>query len=205
MSAKIKAEKIAKGLCYLCDKPYAKGHKCGSKEPQFFAIEVLAAPENEEDEMMDMEYESQDRKEPCISLHALIGEQTYHTMRIVGFVKNKPFHILVDSESTHNNLEYVRKLGCELEQISPQVTIADRNKIACQYKCKNFTWLINGTVFRTDALLIPIGSCDMVLGIQWLRTFGEIYWNFPNYDNEISDQESTNLFKGDSRKEVASC
>lgn len=101
MPAKIKTKKIAKGLCYLCDKPYTKGHKCAFKEPQFFTIEVLAAPENEGDEIMDVEYESQDMEESCISLHALTGEQTYHTMRIVGFVKNKPLHILVDSESTH--------------------------------------------------------------------------------------------------------
>ena len=143
-------------MCYLCDKLYAKGHKCGFKEPQFFTIEVLAAPENEGDEMMDVEYESQDREKPYISLHTLTGEQTYHTIRIVGFVNNKPLHILVDSGSTHNllDLEYARKLGCELEQISPQeVTIVDGNEIAYQHKCKNFTWLINGTVTSEKNLI----------------------------------------------------
>ncbi|CAO2838144.1 unnamed protein product [Amaranthus hypochondriacus] len=119
---KIKAEKIAKGLCYLCDKPYTRGHKCGFKEPQLFTIEVLADDKDEGNKMMDDEYDSYTMKEPCISLHALTGEQTFHTMKIVGFVKNKPLHILVDSGSTHNflDIEYAKKLGCELEQIPPQ-------------------------------------------------------------------------------------
>ncbi|VFQ76049.1 unnamed protein product [Cuscuta campestris] len=30
--ATVRAEKIAKGLCYYCDKPYERGHKCESKE-----------------------------------------------------------------------------------------------------------------------------------------------------------------------------
>ncbi|VFQ85131.1 unnamed protein product [Cuscuta campestris] len=30
--ATVRAEKIAQGLCYYCDKPYGRGHKCESKE-----------------------------------------------------------------------------------------------------------------------------------------------------------------------------
>lgn len=102
-------------------------------------------------------------------------------MRVVGFVKHKLVHILIDFASTHNCLdnEYAKKLGCVLEQIVPQeVTVADGNKLACQYRCKNFSWKINDTIFDTDVLLIPIGRFDMVLGVQWLRTMWEISWNF---------------------------
>ena len=53
------------------------------------------------------------------------------------------------------------------------MTIADGNKLACQYKCINFTWRVDGAIFVTDVLLIPIESCDMILGIQWLMTLGE--------------------------------
>ena len=78
--------------------------------------------------MRDYEYDGYAMEEPCISLHALTGEKTFHTVRIVGFVKHKPLYILVDSGITHNflDIEYARKLGCETEQIPPQeVTIAD--------------------------------------------------------------------------------
>ena len=37
---------------------------------------------------------------------------------------------------------------------------------------------MNKQLFETEVLLISLGGCDMVLGIQWLRTFGQINWDF---------------------------
>ena len=33
---------------------------------------------------------------------------------------------------------------------------------------------MNKQDFKGEVLLILLGGCDMVLGIQWLRTLGEI-------------------------------
>lgn len=176
-----------------------KGHKCGFKEPQLFIIEVLAEDEEEGNALMDEEYNVQDSEEACILLQALTGEQTFHTMRIVGFIKQKPLHILIDSGSTHNflDIEYAKTLGCEFEQIVPQtITMADGNKLACQYKSRNFTWRINGAIFITDVLLISIGSCDMVLGIQWLRILGDISWNFQDMTMQFRIKEQHFCLKG---------
>ena len=62
-------------------------------------------------------------EEACISVHALTGEKNYHTMRIVGMVKKNRVHILIDSGSAHNFLdfEYAKALGRELEQILPRL------------------------------------------------------------------------------------
>lgn len=35
-----------------------------------------------------------------------------------------------------------------------------------------------GVRLVTDVLLIDLGGCDMVLGVQWLTTLGPIYWDF---------------------------
>lgn len=37
-------------------------------------------------------------------MQAIVGANTYHTMRVIGKVKRNPLHILVDSGSTHNFL-----------------------------------------------------------------------------------------------------
>ncbi|KAJ8425815.1 hypothetical protein Cgig2_028176 [Carnegiea gigantea] len=34
-----RAEKIAKGLCYYCDKPFERGHKCANRTTQLFLVE----------------------------------------------------------------------------------------------------------------------------------------------------------------------
>ena len=38
--AAVRAEKMAKGLCYYCDQPFSIGHKCGGKTTYIFLVEV---------------------------------------------------------------------------------------------------------------------------------------------------------------------
>ena len=209
--ADVRASKIAQGLCFYCDKPFERGHKCSFKEAQLFAVEFKEDSEGEDDEGIGVGEGSLGQKikgdkedvkeatEACISVHALTGEKNYHTMRIVGMVKRKPVHILIDSGSTHNflDLEYAKTLGCELEQIPPQaVSVADGNHIACQHQCKGFTWSVQDKLFKADVMLIQLGSCDMVLGIQWLRTLGEISWDFQNMIMKFTLDREQVVLKG---------
>lgn len=118
---------------------------------------------------------------PHISLNALTGLTGYRTMRVIGHFGKQKIHILIDSGSTHNfvDLHTAKKLGCRIHEIDPlQVSVADGNKIVSKSMCKNFTWKIMGETFTTDAMLLPLGGCEMVLGVQWLATLGDIVWNF---------------------------
>lgn len=36
----VRQEKIVKGLCYYCDKPYDRNHKCNFRESQLFTVEI---------------------------------------------------------------------------------------------------------------------------------------------------------------------
>jgi len=45
--AVVRAKKMAQGLCYCCDQPFEKGHKCGSKTTQLFLVEVPREEEGE--------------------------------------------------------------------------------------------------------------------------------------------------------------
>lgn len=181
--ADVRAEKIAKGLCYYCDQPYNRDHKCNFKEPQLFTVEVPGNSEAEDDNGSDDEdiVQEMGMNQPCISVSALSGNHNFHTMRVKGMVNGKPLHILIDSGSTHNflDLNRAKKLGCHLDSIEPQaITVADGNHIACQEVCSCFVWKMGGIEFSTEVMLIPLGSCDMVLGIQWLSTLGTVNWNF---------------------------
>ncbi|GJT66424.1 retrotransposable element Tf2 [Tanacetum coccineum] len=39
-------------------------------------------------------------------------------------------------------------------------------------------WTLQGLDFVTDMMILPLGGCEMVLGIQWLATLGNIHFNF---------------------------
>uniref|UniRef100_A0A803MXW2 Uncharacterized protein n=1 Tax=Chenopodium quinoa TaxID=63459 RepID=A0A803MXW2_CHEQI len=182
--ADVRAEKIAKGLCYYCDAPYDRNHKCQFKEPQLFTIEIPGLDEVDyvvvqlEEQGVEEEIEHLD---PRISCSALTGAQSYHTMRVTARVGDTLLHTLIDSGRTHNFLDthMASKLGCKAEPIEGQaVMIADGNQLVCHSICRQFTWCVGGKEYVTDVMLIPLGNYDMVLGIQWLSTLGSISWNF---------------------------
>lgn len=65
------------------------------------------------------------------------------------------------------------------------VTVADGNHISCNHVCKNFSWGMDSREFKTEVMLISLGSCDMILGIQWLSTLGPIYRDFKQLKMEF--------------------
>ena len=58
-----------------------------------------------------------------------------------------------------------RKLGCKVLPIHEQpVSVADGKKVQIDVVCKNLKWLLQGTTFSSDFLLLPLGNVDIVLG-----------------------------------------
>ncbi|XP_056690117.1 uncharacterized protein [Spinacia oleracea] len=150
-----------------------RNHKCQFREPQLFTVEIPGDQIEELSDSDEKEVTEKEISEPQISVSALPGSQGFSTMRVRGLVKGKPLQILIDSGSTHNfvDLDFARKLGCKLDKIPAQaITVADGNHLACQHSCQGFTWEMQGVSFVTDVLLIPLGSCDMVVDQTCLTT-----------------------------------
>ena len=102
-------------------------------------------------------------------MNAVTVATSFHTMRINGHLGKKTIHILIDLGSAHNVLDVnlAKTFGCKMEPIVVQaVTVVDGNQLQCQYICNNFTWQMHSIEFVSDMLLIPLGGCDFVLGIQ---------------------------------------
>jgi len=96
-------------------------------------------------------------------------------MRVTVLSRKTSIHILVDLRSTHNLLDIAvaKKLGCRVKAIQPQaITMVDGNRLQCLYVCKGFHWDIHSEVLILDVMIIPSGSCDIVLGFQWLSQVG---------------------------------
>lgn len=186
MSQKEFDEKRAKNLCVYCDQKYTPGHNSRGK---MFSLEVLALQEMEglcddmvqlEEQQVDVEVE-EDPECPHISLNAFMGVSTYQTMRISVQVYKNWIHILIDSGSTHNflDLNTAKRLGCYIKRTCPlPIDIASEKRITSDSECKKFSWKLQGQEFTTDVMLLPLRGCEMILGIQWLTTLGNIKWNF---------------------------
>ncbi|KAG8369613.1 hypothetical protein BUALT_Bualt14G0031900 [Buddleja alternifolia] len=184
-------EKRAKNLCFWCDERLTPGHQC-SKRRQLYMMEVNeeeveeGGTEDVEDinetaKVVEDEKEEEQFGNCHVSMNAMTGIHDFRTMRVLRSSKGKHVHILIDTGSTHNFLDInaAKKLGCRLEATKPfPVTVPGGSKIIIAHLCREFTWRMQGIMFTTDMMILPLGGCDIVLGIQWLVTLGDINWNF---------------------------
>lgn len=102
-------ERREKGLCYNCDEKFAPGHWC----MKLFLIEACTT---EEDGDMVMDVESNDEQEtPGISLHAISGDNSPYTMKVLGSIQAVSTMVFLDSGTSHNFTSegHARKLGLQ--------------------------------------------------------------------------------------------
>ncbi|GJX89623.1 putative mitochondrial protein [Tanacetum coccineum] len=59
-----------------------------------------------------------------------------------------------------------------------QVSVANGQRMMSTSVCHDFKWSFQNEVFISDVMLLPLGGCEMVLGIQWLATLGDMQCNF---------------------------
>lgn len=165
-------EKRAKNLCFFCDEKYHLEHKCTAQVYRLEIMEETDGEESNEEEQLEQVGEGvqEDLEEevPQISLWALAGINTYQTMRLLGRVRKHTLQILVDSGSTHNFLDLTtaRRLKCDLKKIPQmQVVVADGSKLTFNAMCKGFVWNLHGEVYKAGMIVVPLGSCEMILGV----------------------------------------
>ncbi|GJT91568.1 gypsy/ty3 retroelement polyprotein [Tanacetum coccineum] len=159
-------EKRAQNLCFYCDQKYTPGHKCSG---QLYLLMVVPKEEEGFFEVGEgMEDTVVQNEIPQISLNALNGSNTFQTMTVTRKVGKHKIHILVDCDSTHNFLDanVAKKIGCQLTKTCPlAVAVGGYGQLINDSECKDFVWQLQGDTFVTDMMILPLGGCEMVLGI----------------------------------------
>ncbi|XP_019258306.1 PREDICTED: uncharacterized protein LOC109236565 [Nicotiana attenuata] len=197
-------EKRAKWLCFFCDEKYEPGHVCKARK-QIFMVDVNdeydVTGEDELEQGLEINIESDELM--TISLQAFTGVTGYQTIRVTGYHKKRPLQVLIDTGSTHNFIdeEVSRKLGCKPSPIAEQsISVADGRRVQTASVCRNLQWLLQGTTFSSDFLLLPLGNVDIVLGVQRLSTLGRILLDFKNRAIKIVYQGKKHVLRWASSK-----
>jgi len=193
-----------KGLCYTCDEKWNRNHVC--TKGKIYVLEGcdLFGEQSEEDFLEATDCITEEGinggyDNPEISLHAITGSPNPRTMRLWGMIKYQGVIILIDSGSSHNFLDasISSKLALEIQQISNiAVKVANGQIIHTKGVCEGLNVHMQGNSFVTDFYILPLGGCDMVLGIQWLQTLGPIVWNFSALTMEFTLFKKAILLKG---------
>nr|GEU99885.1 hypothetical protein [Tanacetum cinerariifolium] len=77
---------------------------------------------------------------------------------------------------------------CHINTCPLKVDIPGGAQLTSKNMCKKFAWKIHREEFVVDDMLLPLGGCDMVLGVQWLSTLGDIKMNFQELKMEFKYQ-----------------
>lgn len=116
-----------------------------------------------------------------ISINAMAGSMTPSTVRLKGEIKNRVVSILVDSGSTHSfiDIALIKQLGISAEIISPLVvSVANSTKMTVDTVCKKVKYTVQGHIFQTDLRVFPLGGSDVVLGVDWLKEYNHVTFDF---------------------------
>ncbi|KAL5814797.1 hypothetical protein ACOSQ3_025588 [Xanthoceras sorbifolium] len=102
-------------------------------------------------------------------------------MRIKGSIGQSSTIVLVNSGSTHNFIseELASRVGLQpVKEGKLQVVMASGEKLSSNGKCSNVKLYLQGVPIFVDFYLLQLEGYDIVLGVQWLRTLGQILWDF---------------------------
>ncbi|KAF9660791.1 hypothetical protein SADUNF_Sadunf19G0000400 [Salix dunnii] len=171
-------------LCFYCDEKFVRGHKCARKQILLLDMGYNSSEEEEiAHELQQIEHKAEITA-CCITTCALYGTPApiaIKTMKITAIIKNCVVVVLLDSGSSHNfiHIGLVKKLGWKLDQSYVcDVMIADGGQVQCKGSCAAVPLTVGNYGYTSYMFALPLGGCDIVLGVQWLQTFGSILWDF---------------------------
>ncbi|TYK23012.1 Transposon Tf2-6 polyprotein [Cucumis melo var. makuwa] len=148
--------RLDKGLCFRCNDKYSSGHQCKGKTNR----ELMLFITNEEE--LGNEEEKEDDGAEGVELGSLE-------------IEGGEVIILIDSGATHNFIHrgVVEELALPLERKNKfRVTIGDGTALEGNGICKKVEVKLPELTIVADFLMIELRSIDLVLGMQWLRIYG---------------------------------
>ena len=146
-------------------------------------IIVEPGDEHEGDDVVEGEQTELATEFADLALNAISGQGAHDngSMRLKGYHKRRGLNILVDTGSSLNFIDerLIKGLNCTMVAIAPlKVTLADGTDLFSTKKIPRFEWMMQGYAFTIEVHVLPISSCDFILGVPWLVTLGTIHWNF---------------------------
>jgi hypothetical protein len=195
-----------KGLCYNCDEKYFLGHKCKEKNLLMAISEdvseedVEAPPVSMSPEPIDITPPSDPLEvEPIISLNDLTCFYAPQTLKLIGYIKHRKVIILVDSERTHNFIHHriAQETNCYICAVNNfQIMIANGGFMKCGGHFENVHLQIGDYHLKSHMFSIDMGNCDIVLGVEWLRTLGPIFIDFKELTMQFNEEGKQYKFQG---------
>jgi hypothetical protein len=130
--------------------------------------------------------------EPIISLNDLTNFSSPQALKLISYIKHTKVIILVDSGSTHNFIHHciAQETHCSIHAINNfQIMIANGGSMKCRWCCENVCLQIGDYYLKYHMFVIEMGGCEIVLGVDWLRSLGPILMDFNELNMQFDQDE----------------
>jgi hypothetical protein len=101
----------------------------------------------------------------------------YQTMKVEGQIADVGLLVLVDSGASHNFIspKVTSALGLVVTpSAAKSIKLGDGHKVTTRGVCEGVKLKMGKVEIVVDALVLELGGLDMVLGVAWLSTLGEV-------------------------------
>eukprot|EP00256_Glycine_max_P042597 XP_006593215.1 uncharacterized protein LOC102668698 [Glycine max] len=175
-------ERAEKGLCYRCNGEFGPGEGQDEEDEKEGAIN--------EKNLQSIQ----------LSLYSMPGLTSKKSIRLWGNIATNRVIILVDCGASHNFISdaIVKQQQIPITPTKPySVEVGDGRKIRCEGVSKNVKLQIQLMEIQQDLFVFEMTGVDVVLGMEWLASLGEIRANFRELTLKIPTTEGSFTLKGE--------
>ncbi|XP_073225764.1 uncharacterized protein [Cicer arietinum] len=170
-------EKREKGLCFRCDEPFNKDHMCKNRQMRML---ILAEGDDEVNDL-EGEDEIETLNSLQLSMYSMTGLTTSKSWKVGGIIKDQPVVILIDCGASHNFIakDSVDRLKLKVDDTPAYVVeVGDGHKVQNRGKCTQPQTILQQLEVIQDFYLFGLKGVDLVLGLDWLASLGEVKVDF---------------------------
>jgi hypothetical protein len=134
-----------------------------------------------------------------ISLNPLTGFSAPQTLKLIYYINHQKVIILVDSDNIPNFIHHhiSQETHCYIHVVKKfQIMIANGGSMKCGGSCENVRLQIGDYHLKSHMFAIDMGGCDIVLGVDWLRTLGPILMDFKDLTMQFDQEGHHYKFQG---------
>lgn len=145
-----------------------------------------------------------------LSPQAVEGQDSPRVLKFTGLIAGLHVSVLVDTGSSHNIIQprIAKYLHLNLSSIQPfTVMVGNGDRLKCTQFCHKVPLRLQSQTFIIPCYLLPIEGADIVLGLDWLSTLGQVSANFatpPSLSFTYQDQPITLVGNAYSKLQPAS-
>jgi hypothetical protein len=172
-----------KGLCFKCKGPFHPMHQCPERQ-----LKVLVYDRDYEDEaearVLAVEVDESDEEdggELCVLDLNHLAFEDHKTVKFQGQICGVPVLVLVDCGASHNfvSQKLVQMMGWPVEE-TPMMNIKLGDVFRAQSKgeVQGLEMSIGDFKLTPTMHLFELGGIDVVLGMEWLKTLGDMIVNW---------------------------